>query len=310
MASFKPLNYTHPKFWPTWLGLGFLRVTAVLPWRVQQAIGTGLGWLAYYLAGSRRRVAQVNINLCFPELTEQARAQLVKRSFYSLGKGLMEVGTFWHTSPKRYLALSTLHGQPHLDQALSEGNVLLLGVHFTCLESGVRLLKEKGYSMQGMYKPAKNKLFEAYMTHQRQTHYERIEGDKIKGGMIPNTQSKRFAERLAHGQLSWYAPDQSFSRSVIHAPFFGIETASLTSTQRLSASTGCKVLPMFGIRTKNGYAVHILPALENFPSGDDAQDTLAVNHAMEQMIRYAPEQYLWVHKRFKHMPNGSNPYQK
>lgn len=301
--SFKPSNYLHPKHWPTWFGIGLIRFFGLLPWKAQQSLGSCLGMLAFYLVKSRRRVSQINIDLAFPELSQEKRDELLKQHFKSNGKGLTELGTFWWMSDEQYKSISTVYGREHLDAAQQAGNVLLLGVHFTSLESGVRALKAHGYSMQGMYKPAKDPLFENFMCAQRDRHY---------AGMISNRESKRFIRDLRKGQLSWYAPDQSFSKSVIYAPFFGQQTASLTATSKIAKIAKAQVLPMFGIRREDGsgYDIHILPPLKNVPSDDDYADACQVNAAMEAMIRYAPAQYLWGHRRFKDIKDGSNPYKK
>lgn len=302
---FRALDYWQPRHWATWFGLLIVRLLALLPWRTQQKLGSLLGKLGYHLAKNRRRIAKINIDLCFSELSATERENMLRQHFDSVGKALLEVGNFWYMPARKYTQIATLHGREHLDAALKAGNVLLLGVHFTCLEAGVRLLNDLGYCMQGMYKPAHNPLFDHFMAYKRMQRY-RHNG---KGGMVPNNQARVFIERLAQGQLSWFAPDQSFAEHVVFAPFFGVETSSLTSTQHIARATGAQVLPMFGFRTQDGYSVHILPPLSPFPTHDDIADTTLANKAMETMIKYAPAQYLWGHRRFKHQADGSNPYQ-
>lgn len=305
---FKPQHFLAPRYWGTWLALLILRLLVLLPWRAQQRIGSLLGLLAYALAKKRRQIAKINIDLCFSEKSPQQRAAMLKAHFESVGKAILEVGMFWYMPAEKYQKIATLTGREHLDAAIQKGNVLLLGVHFTCLEAGVRLLNDLGYCMQGMYKPAHNALFDAFMAKKRAEHYQRGTGTNAKGGMVANNQARVFISRLAKGQLSWFAPDQSFAEHVVDAPFFGIHTSSLTSTQHIARATGAQVLPMFGFRTKTGYQVHVLPPLHPFPTGDDIADTTLVNQAMEQMIAYAPEQYLWAHRRFKHQADGTQYY--
>lgn len=308
MASFNPLNYTHPKFWPTWLGLGCLRLTSLLPWKAQQSIGSGLGHLAYYLAKKRRHIAKTNIDLCFPNLSNEKRQRMLRDNFASLGKGLIELGLFWHMPRHEYMQLCECEGLENLEAADASSNVILLAVHFTCMEACIRYVNDSGYSVQAMYRPAKNDLFEAYMTHRRSLHYLSQNPNKHVGGMVPHTEFVSFAKRLAKGQMSWYSPDQSFNRNSIFAHFFGIETACLDTTQKLARLGKAKVIPILGFRNNKGYSIRILPALDNFPSGNNLADTITINKTMEAMIGHAPEQYLWAHQRFKHMPDGSNPY--
>lgn len=298
---FKAADFIHPRYWATWLGIGIMRIFSLLTWKGQQRLGRYIGLLAFYLVKSRRRVAQINIDLCFPELNQTQRDVMLKEHFEHNGKGFVELGTAWWMSTKRYKQLSTLHGEEHLNKALAEGSVLLLGVHFTSLESAGRALNAHGYKFQCMYKPAKEPLFNAFMCAKRRSYL---------AALVSNREGKLFSHSLKQGLLSWYAPDQSFNRSVVHAPLFKQNTTTLTSTSNIAAYAEAQVLPMFCIRSADGegYEVHILPPLKNFPSGDQYADACNVNAATEEMINYAPAQYLWGHRRFKHMQDGSNPY--
>lgn len=300
---FRPLDYWHPRFWPTWVGIGFIRLMSVLPWRAQQAVGNALGTVAYALVKKRTQVMQANLKLCFPELSDAARQHLIKQNFKSMGRAIAELGTFWYASDTSYLKRSTVHGWEYIEALHGQENILLLGVHFTPLEAAVRYINARGIRLKGMYKPAKEVLFDAYMTHRRNVIYH--------GAMIPNNQSQQFAQALANGQICWFAPDQSFHTHVVYAPLFGVECASLISTNQLAEATGAKVLPFFGVLNKDrsGYDIHVLPPLDNFPTGDAEADTAKVNAAMEAMIRYAPEQYLWGHRRFKDIKDQPNPYE-
>ena len=280
-----------------------MRLTSLLSWKAQQCLGKYLGLLAYYLVKSRRRISKINIDMCFPELSEAERAVMLKKHFEHNGKGFIEFGTAWWMSTGKYKNLSTLHGGEYLDKAMAEGSVLLLGVHFTSLESAGRALNSHGYQFQCMYKPAKDPLFNEMMCAKRRSYLS---------ALISNREGKVFSQNLKEGMLSWYAPDQSFKRSVIFAPLYKQSTTTLTATSNIAQYAQAQVLPMFCIRSADGkgYEVHILAPLKNFPSGDAYTDACAVNAATEEMINYAPAQYLWGHRRFKHMEDGSNPYAK
>ncbi len=299
--DFKASDYIHTRHWPTWIGIGLIRLFSFLPWKGQQKLGAWLGLIAFYLLKSRRRVAQINIDLCFPELSEKERAEMLREHFKHNGIAFAEMASAWWMSDAEYKQRSTMHGKDILDKALSEGNVLLLGVHFTCLESTGRSLHSFGYQFQCMYKPAKDPLYNAMMTAKRKSYL---------ADLVSNRDSKKFVQQMSQGLLSWYAPDQSFTRGVIYAPLFGNSTYTLTATTHIAQSAKAQVLPMFSIRSADGegYEVHILPPLKNFPSGDEYTDACTVNKATEEMIRYAPAQYLWGHKRFKNLENLANPY--
>ena len=297
---FKSYNYLHPRHWPTWLGIALMRFFTLLPWKIQQNLGNCLGLLIAYLFKNRRRVSQINIDLAFPKLSQTKRDTLLKQHFKFNGKSLIDMGACWWMNAEKYKSISTIHGREHLDAAQQMGNVILLSGHFTTGESVVRALTAYGYSVQAMYKPTKNPLFEDFMYAKRSTHATLINNHKLK----------LFTENLCNGQISFYLPDQSFNKYVIYAPFFGQQTNTLTTTSMIAKVSKAQVLPIFSIRREDdsGYDIHILPALTNFPSDNDYADACKVNATIEEMIHYAPAQYLWGHRRFKHLKNGNNPY--
>ena len=298
-TTFQPADYLAPRYWPTWLGIGLLRLIAILPYPAQLFIGRRIGDLAFLFSKRRRRVAHTNFVLCFPELDASERRRLVHLTFQSVGITLVETALSWWGSEAKLKNLYHIEGLEHLEAALRQGKgALLLGGHYTTLEISGRLLAFHCDAVQPIYKPARNKLFNAMMVASR---------GKLFDGLLDNRDMRTIVRSLKQNKVVWYAPDQDFRRAQnVFAPFMGITTASLNMTPRLAKVSGAPVLPFYSQRLpgNRGYLVRIMPPFENFPSGDDIADTTRINAAIERQVREAPEQYLWLHRRFKTRPPG------
>lgn len=298
-TSFKPSAFLHPRFWLTWIGVGLLRLIAALPYAMQLFIGRRLGDLMYGLLPRRRRIVQRNLELCFPELEAKRRHRLLRRCFQSVGISVMEAAFSWWGSETRLKKLYRLEGEEHLQHALLQGKgALLLGGHYTTLEISGRFLAFHTNDLQPIYKPAHNQLFNALMVDSRSRLFDKL---------LFNREFRTILRGLKDNKVVWYAPDQDFSRGkYVFAPFMGIPATSLTMTSRLAKSSGAPVLPFYSQRLpgSEGYLIKLLPPLSNFPSGDDIADATRINEAIEQQVMRAPEQYLWLHRRFKTRPPG------
>jgi KDO2-lipid IV(A) lauroyltransferase len=297
--AFHPLDYLSPRYWPTWLGLLLLRLTILLPYNLLLKLASGLGCLLYALIPSRRHIAEVNVALCFPELDQEARTRLVKRNYASTVMALFESGLSWWGSDRRLRSLYRIEGLENYQTAITKNKgLLLLGGHYTTLEISGRLLAFHIDKVQPIYKRAHNALVDAIMTTTRR---------RILDDLLSNTDLRAIVRSLRKGKVVWYAPDQDFGRErSVFAPFMGVETATLTATARLAKLSGAPIVPFYSERLpgNQGYLIKILPELENFPSGDDVTDATLVNQVIEQQVRAAPEQYLWLHRRFKTRPEG------
>lgn len=292
------MDYLGPRYWPTWLGLGFLRLYSTLPLPALRIMGNVLGTLLYYLPLSQRRIATINIRLCFPELTPAEQRQRTRASLRAVSIGLFESALAWWGSHQRLQKLHRIEGLEYLRAAQKTGKgILLLGGHYTTLELGGRLISLYVDGI-GIYKPAHNKLFEAVMAHARR---------KVFADLIPSKNMRKIIRSLKQGKTCWYAPDQDFGRQgSVFTSFMGVPAASLTITARMAQLSGAVVLPFSSRRLpgSQGYVISLQAPLDHFPSGDDLTDTTRVNQTIEEGIRRAPEQYLWVHRRFKTRPFG------
>jgi len=298
-TSFKPSAFLHPRFWLTWIGVGLLRLVASMPYVVQLFIGRRLGDLVFWMLPGRRKIARRNLELCFPELDAKTRHKLLRRSFRSMGISVIETAFSWWGSETRLQNLYHLEGEEHLQNALQQGKgALLLGGHYTTLEISGRFLAFHTNDLQPIYKPARNQLFNTLMVVSRSRLFDRL---------LANREFRTILRSLKDNKVVWYAPDQDFGREQsVFAPFMGVSTATLTMTSRLAKSSGAPVLPFYSQRLpgSEGYLIKLLPPLQNFPSGDDVADSTLINETIEQQVRNAPEQYLWLHRRFKTRPPG------
>jgi KDO2-lipid IV(A) lauroyltransferase len=289
-----------PRYWPVWFGLGLLWLSAQLPHRLRMFLGTGFGWLLRKSLGSRVRTARKNLELCFPEWDRERREQVLRDSFQSLGCMLFETAFAWWASDRRLLAKVSFKGTEHLLAARKQGNgLVLLAAHFTTLEmGGVATSRIAGDKLGGFYREHTNQAME-WAVHRVRERY---------AGQIFNRLELRGAVRhLRKGGLLWYAPDQDYRRGEnLFVPFFGIQASTSTSPHHLARMGKAKVLLMSQRRLpgNTGYELTFQKAFENMPSDDPEQDLDRINQALETVIRACPEQYLWIHRRFKTRPKG------
>ncbi len=303
--AIKPLyKFWQPRFWPTWVGVALLRMIVLLPQPWRMAIGRFLGRRIERIARDRRHVADRNLAICFPELSESERDQLLRRHFESIGMGVIELGIAWWSRDDYMDKTVTLEGLDNLHAALKHGNgVVVLSGHFATTEMAGRPLRHRVPPMAAMYRPSNNPLTDQLM--------RRCRGKSI-ADLITKSSVRRLLKVLKEGRIVWYAADQAYNRkgSVV-VPFFGEPASTNTAVSQITKLSKAPVVPFFPYRIDNGrhYKVEILPALENFPSGDDAADAQRLNELLETYIRKAPEQYYWVHRRFKGRPEQyPDPY--
>ena len=284
-----------PKHWPVWLGVGCCVLLARLPWPLQRALGKALGPLLGVLSRSRRQVAARNIALCFPELSAGEQAQLLRESFQQLGIGLFEFARAWWGSVAPMQGTTQVEGLQHLAAAQAGGRgVIIISGHFVTLEMAARLMCAHA-PLAGMYRPHDTGPMEWAVRRGRM---------RYASAMFTREELRPALRHLKQGGLLWFAPDQDTRRGdSVYVPFFGQIAYSLTSTHQLARLSGASVLGFAHIRNADGsYRLRLTPALADFPSADATADTARVMALIETMIRAAPEQYLWIHRRFKRQP--------
>ena len=265
-------------------------------WREGAARLLGAAWRR--AAPRRGRIAQANLAYCFPDLGDGERAALLEGHFRSLGFGLIEVALAWYADPAALKELVRVDGREHLDAALARGRgALLLAGHFTTLEIGAARLGLDA-PVDGVYRPHADPSMERASRDGRQ---------RFGGRLLDRADVRGMLRRLRSNRAVWYAPDQDLGlRHAVFAPFFGRPAATLTATARLARASGAPVLPFRVEREAGGRAWRVVidPALSGFPSDDALADAARVNEVIERWARASPEQYLWVHRRFKTRPPG------
>ena len=286
-----------PLRWPAWIGLGVIWLTARLPYKVLLRLGRIMGWLSARIV-ERRPIAERNLALCFPELGTEERARLLEENLRDGGVMLVEFALAWMASARAIDRIPvTIEGLEHLESALAEGHgVLLIGAHFSHLELCARLVSQR-IRIAGMYREHADPAFEWAIKRARL---------RYASAMFTKDELRQTVRWLKAGGVIWYAPDQDMrGKDVVFAPFFGVPASTITATHHLARLSGARVIPFFHRRLpEGGYAIRLEAPLEHFPGPDAVIDTARVNASIERMVREAPTQYLWMHKRFKTRPPG------
>jgi KDO2-lipid IV(A) lauroyltransferase len=292
-----------PRNWPGWIGVSLIWLLGMLPQRIGLWLTEPAGFVFYHLAGRRRKIAERNLERCLPELDARERKGILKGCFRSLARMIAETAWCWSPLRGRIHRIAKVHGLENLFDAEERGDgVLVLTSHNTCLEIGGCIM---GYTVQGrgVYRPMRNEVMDWYQNRCRRRYSE--------GGMISKRDVRAMIRLLRSGGMLWYAPDQDFGLDQsVFASFFGIQTATLLATHRLPRITGCAVVPMFPRydRKRRRYDVYLYPALEDFPTDDPVADLERINAILEAQVREEPEQYWWIHRRFKTRPKGEPPF--
>ncbi|MCF6281749.1 MAG: LpxL/LpxP family Kdo(2)-lipid IV(A) lauroyl/palmitoleoyl acyltransferase [Candidatus Polarisedimenticolaceae bacterium] len=286
-----------PWHWPTWLAFLTLRSLSLLPYSLMQKLGPPLGRLLMAVWSSRRGFVDWNLKLCFPEMSDAERLELRKKNFESLGIGLFELVVSWWGSEALITKLSHVEGLEHLEAAKAKGKgVVLLCAHFTTLEISGRFLRQHT-AFTPIYRKSTNPVAEHQIVHWR---------SRKLGPMIHRKNLRNMMRTLRDNGVIWMLPDQNTNRvSGIFVKFFGIDASTSTGISRLTKRTGSAVVPFRVTRraSGDGYDVCFSPALEDFPSADVIDDTQRINDVIEGWAREYPEQYLWIHRRFRTRPD-------
>ena len=277
------------------LGYGWMRLVVLLPFRLQLAFGSALGRM-FGLVPSRRRIAARNIAVCLPELSAEAQARVLERHFESMGLSLMEMGMGWFGRPERTRERVRVEGAEHLKAALAKGRgVILFAAHFTTIEFFWPALRELCPKLCGMYKWQRNPVMNKMMTQGRGRCFD---------VMISKDNVREMMRCLRDNGVVWYASDQSYGgKSSVLLPFFGEPAMTNTAIGRIAKASRTTVLP-YGCRRIDAdqYVMTIGAPLAGLPSGDEVADTRRLMQVIERYIRECPEQYWWIHQRFKGRP--------
>jgi len=295
-------NFYHPKFIPTWVLIFFMRIGAKLPFSLQVILGKGIGKILYPLMGRFRKIAYINISRCFPNKNLTQVESLVRQNFESVGISIFETANAYFANNEKIKKIISVNNERYLINALNKDQgVILLAAHFMPLMLGSRALLLK-HTIANIYRPQDNPLFDEVMR----------KGFVDNGAVMIKTKDTRsMMKAIKNGLPIWYAPDQDLGeKNSVFAPFFNIQTATVAATARLAKSSNIVVIPYFFIRTSSGYEMNFDPPLKNYPSDDPIKDATKTNKILQDQVLKAPEQYLWIHKRFKTQPEGEEYFYK
>jgi KDO2-lipid IV(A) lauroyltransferase len=291
-----------PRYWPTWIGVGAMWCVARLPIAVQFWLGRALGALGYRFARERRHVGRVNLSLCYPHLTDVERETLLRRAFASTGIGAIETTIAWFGNLDRYHDRFSIEGLDVLTAAQRRGRgVVLVGAHFTTFELAGALLAD-ATPFGVIFRRNANPVIDWFMRRGRERRYDAV----IERGHV-----RIVLERLKRGHTIWYAADQDYGRKVsVFAPFFGVQAATITATARFAQFNDSAVIFVSHFRDPiaRTWTLYLRP-VPGYPTGVDRDDAAHINAVIESEIARAPDQYLWLHRRFKTRPPGeARPY--
>jgi Kdo2-lipid IVA lauroyltransferase/acyltransferase len=283
-----------------WLAKGVAR----LPQKKLLSLSKVICFFCWPLLYRRRRIASINIELCFPDLSFEQKQDLFNRNMQCTVMGLLELLRAWYAPRKTITGLADIHGLDRLQAAISEGRgVLLLTGHFTQTELAVRLLGEAlGIKMRGMVRKHNHACLEQVLNDARSRVFE---------PSIEKKDTRTLFKVLKNGGLVVYSADQNFNYQNAFIPFFGVPAATLTVAPELIQRSGAQMLPLWCYRDENGrYQICIDAPWQNWPSGNASADTAVYMQKLEENVRAHPEQYLWVHRRFKTRPTGLPDFYK
>lgn len=281
-------------------GLLMMRLMAPLPLRVVRALGWALGWLLYAVVPARRHVVRVNLDLCFPQWTPAQRRRLVPRVFIAFAQAWLDRSWLWHGDPRRVRERVRLTGA--LSELEGSDPTVVFWPHFVGMDAGwTALTLQSQRPFMTIYTHQSNRVVDDWIRQGRRRFgnvrlFRRVDG------------VKPVISALRQGVPLCLLPDMNFGADEsIFVPFYGVPAATVPSLSRFARLGRAKVVPLLTRITPQGYDVQVLPAWHDFPSDDLEADTALMNERLQDYIDGMPEQYYWVHKRFKTRPAGARP---
>ncbi|AGC03690.1 Lipid A biosynthesis lauroyl acyltransferase [Candidatus Blochmanniella chromaiodes str. 640] len=305
MRKLPVFNYSFlsPRFWLIWIGIGTLYILVLLPYPVIHYLGTRIGRITKYFMTNRMRIIRRNLELCFPNLPSQEQKNLFNKNCESIGMGVFETGMAWFWSEHRIKRWFKINGLDSITKARKKNQgILLIGMHFFTLELGARILGMLNPGI-GVYRPNNNPLLNWLQTKGR------LRSNKT---MLDRTNIKGMIKALQHGEIVWYAPDHDYGyKNSVFTPLFAVSNAASTiGTYILTKIAKPAIVPFVARRLPNvlGYELLILPNQQNeIPLDTNINMIKHINKVIEQVILLAPDQYMWLHRRFKTRPPGESP---
>ena len=297
-----PRALLHPRYWPAWFALGCFYLLSLLPVALLDVIGQWLGKLLAHKNRKRRQIVMTNLKLCFPDKPLDEIEQMMLAHFEYLMRGIMHYGLIWWSSEKRLQRHLQLEGFEQVKEIQRAGqNVIVLLSHCTGLEFAVSALSQN-FACSGPYKPFKHPVVDWLIARARRRFNDLLPFSRDEGLRPVIRQAKQ-------GRVIIYLADEDLGADVsVFSPFFGVNKATIPILGRLAQSCDAKVLPAISCydATKHRYNVKLFPAMPEFPTLDQQQDTNLMNQMIETTVRFCPIQYFWTLKLFKTRPPGGD----
>jgi len=280
------------------LGVWFMRMIAPLPLRWVRALGHALGVFLFFVVWPRRKVVDVNLRLCFPLWSASQRRSVAREVFVHVAQSFLDRAWLWHATPDVVRGRVVLAGA--VDELDGQDPTIVFAPHFVGLDAGVTgLTQQVARRFIGIYTRQSNPVVDAWV----------LQGRHRFGGARPMSRSegvRDIVSALRGGDIMYLLPDMNFGpEESIFVPFYGVPAATVPSLSRFARLGRAKVVPVVTRLTPDGYEVHVLPAWDDFPSDDVRGDTALMNVRLQDYIDQMPDQYYWVHKRFKTRPPGA-----
>jgi len=284
--------------WVSHLGIVAMQLLAHLPLACVRALGGLLGWLLYGLVRSRRRVAQANLRQCFADLSERQIRSLARRTFVHFAQAWLDRGWLWHGSADVVRQRLKLVGA--VDELQGDQPVVIFAPHFVGLDAGWSALTQQlPRHFTTIYTRQSNVVFDAWILAGRQRFGQARLFGRIDG-------IKTIVAALRSGAPLYLLPDMNFGpEDSVFVPFYGVSAATVPSLSRFAKLGRAKVVPVVTRMTQEGYEVQVLASWQDFPTDDALADTVLMNQRLQSYIDTMPDQYFWVHKRFKDRPPGA-----
>ncbi|RQR28618.1 lipid A biosynthesis lauroyl acyltransferase [Burkholderia sp. Bp9143] len=283
----------------THLAIGLLKLLALLPYGLTARFGDGLGWLLYQIPSRRKRIVHINLKLCFPDWSDERREEVAGLHFRHAIRSYVERSYQWFASEQAYRKLFTVESEVDLSDP-DMPPTLLLGFHFVGIEAGSMAINlALGRTCGSLYTPMKSPAIEAAAKAGR---------SRFGAELASRADSARTVLRwLRDRKPVMLGADMDYGlRNSTFVPFFGVPACTLTAVGRFAKTGHAQVLPFIGEVLPNykGYRLKVFKPWANYPTGDDDLDARRMNEFLEEQIPLMPEQYYWVHKRFKTRPPG------
>ncbi|MEZ9699159.1 LpxL/LpxP family Kdo(2)-lipid IV(A) lauroyl/palmitoleoyl acyltransferase [Vibrio sp. 10N.261.46.E12] len=296
------LSLLHPKYWGVWFGFGLLAlIVNILPYAILYRIGRTIGKLGIKVGKSRVKIAERNLELAFPDMNYEQRKAMVEENFKNTGMALIETGITWFWPTWRFKRILIAKDIQALQRLTNEGKgVLLCCVHALNLEITARAFAVLGLQGYGAYRPHSNPAYEFIQFRGRTQNGNRL---------IYRRDIKQMIRVLRKGERLFYLPDQDYGHNKsVFVPFFAVnEACTTTGTSILAYTSKCAIVPGSGFRNSEGkYEIIADRSIgDNYPKNDEIAAATYMNSFIEEIIMRAPEQWMWLHKRFKSLPNHS-----